>query len=432
MPCAPTSVQFWSTTIVASVNKPNLRVTILGLHYSPEPSGNAPYTTSLAEGLARKGYAVTVVTGYPHYPEWRRAEGYDGWSQASVLNGVQVKRLRHYIPRVPTFVNRLHMELSFGIRVILTGWGRPDVVLCVSPALFSTGLAAIRCRLLHRRSSLVMWVQDLYSRGVVETGPSSNTSSRLAKRLEAGILGRADAVVAIHDRFRKYLMEGLALTPEKVHVVRNWTHLPPTPDFDKEAVRKSLKWGPDDIIVLHAGNMGKKQGLENVVNAARLAGEHDSQVRFVLMGDGNQRDMLEKLADGVSNLSFVAPLPGDEFQKAMGAADVLLVNELPGVTDMSVPSKLTSYFDSGVPVIAATDAASVTAQELAAAEGGLRVDAADPLALLQASEMLGTNPDLASKLGAAGQRFRRDVLSEQVALDHYDEFIQSLASPRGL
>jgi glycosyltransferase involved in cell wall biosynthesis len=98
---------------------------------------------------------------------------------------------------------------------------------------------------------------------------------------------------------------------------------------------------------------------------------------------------------------------------------------------MSVPSKLTSYFNAGVPVIAATDGASVTAHEVAASEGGLRVDAADPEALLNASEMLGADSAMAASLGAAGLRFRLEALSEHAALGHYDEFIKSLASLRG-
>lgn len=413
------------------MKEPQIRVTILGLHYSPEPSGNAPYTAGLAEGLARRGHAVTVVTGYPHYPEWQLAEGYTGWSQTSVINGVKVKRLRHFVPRVPSVVNRLHMELSFGLRLLFARWERPDVVLCVSPALFASGLAIIKNRLSLRRPALAIWVQDLYSRGLVETASASKGSSTIARTLEARILGSANGVVAIHERFRDYLVEALGVAPQRIRIIRNWTHLPPAPTIDRLIVRKKLGWALEDIVVLHAGNMGKKQGLENVVETARLAQQRNSPVHFVLMGDGNQRARLEQMAQGVDRVTFRGPLPGNDFQAAMAAADILLVNELPGVTDMSVPSKLTSYFDAGVPVLAATDAASVTAHEVAVSEGGLRVDPANPEALLEASQLLGADVAMAASLGAAGLRFRRETLSEQAALDHYDDFIKSLASLRG-
>jgi glycosyltransferase involved in cell wall biosynthesis len=203
------------------------------------------------------------------------------------------------------------------------------------------------------------------------------------------------------------------------------------PASGHEAIRSRLGWTTDDIIVLHAGNIGKKQGLENVIAAARLAAETQSRVRFVLLGDGNQRRRLESAVSDEDRVDFVDPLPSDEFQEALAAADILLVNELPGVKDMAVPSKLTSYFNAGKPVIAATDELSVTAFEIKASGGGIRVDAADPRQLLNAAETLGNDKDLAKKLGVQGLRFRHDSLSEASAIAHYDDFITNLSMSRG-
>ncbi|WP_320538367.1 glycosyltransferase family 4 protein [Pseudarthrobacter sp. IC2-21] len=228
------------------------------------------------------------------------------------------------------------------------------------------------------------------------------------------------------------MTEALKVSPSNIQVIRNWTHLKPTPPFDRAAMRQRLGWHDSEIIVLHAGNIGKKQGLENVLEAARLADERTSPVRFVLMGDGNQRKRLEALATDLGSISFLDPVSSTDFPYALGAADVLLVNELPSVRDMSVPSKLTSYFNAGVAVVAATDAGSVTADELLASGGGLRIDPADPNALLNAVEGLANDPELSASLGARGLEFRNDTLSEATAIRHYDELITSLASSRGL
>lgn len=407
-----------------------LKITILGLNYAPEPSGNAPYTTSLAEGLAAKGHQVRVLTGYPHYPGWRVQAGYGGWSKQEVMNGIPVTRLRHHVPLRPTGLTRLHMELSFGFRLLFSNWGKPDVVVLVSPALFSTGVALIRARFGLRRPATGVWVQDLYSRGLAETG-QAGVLSKLAAKVEATILGMATGVVAIHDRFARHLVDELGLPVESVRVIRNWTHLPNMPATDRTATRTRLGWSENDVIVLHAGNMGKKQGLENVVEAARHASSTGSSIRFVLMGDGNQRPSLMHIGRGVANLSFVDPLPQDEFQAALLAADVLLVNELPGVRDMSVPSKLTSYFSTGVAVIAATDQGSVTADELEKSGGGVRVDAGNPAALVEAAEALNRDRSQSAELGANGLRFRHETLSESAAIAHYDDLITSLALSRG-
>jgi glycosyltransferase involved in cell wall biosynthesis len=149
------------------------------------------------------------------------------------------------------------------------------------------------------------------------------------------------------------------------------------------------------------------------------------------MGDGNQRKSLEATAHGIRQLDFIDPLPGGEFQQALAAADILLVNERAGVKDMAVPSKLTSYFNAGVPVVAATDSGSVTASEIEKSGGGIRVDAGNPAALLDALEDLSSDPDRSRELATSGIEFRQVTLSKAVAIAHYDEFLSGLVSGRG-
>jgi glycosyltransferase involved in cell wall biosynthesis len=408
-----------------------LRITILGLNYSPEPTGNAPYTASLAEGLLAAGHQVTVITGYPHYPEWRLKDGYDGWQIKEKIDGVDVKRLRHFIPLRPRGLSRFLMEVTFGLRSVFARWNKPDVVLAVSPALFSSGMAILRCRFGWRRPAVGIWVQDLYSRGVVETRSGSSRLAFLMQLAESSILRSTHGVVAIHDRFKDFMSTSLGVDSARVSVIRNWTHLPASPAIDRQEFRRSLGWAEQDVVVLHAGNMGMKQGLENVVEAARIAETSNSPVRFVLMGDGNQRQRLEEMAHGTARLDFLDPLPGPDFQKSLVSADVLLVNELPGVSDMAVPSKLTSYFNAGVPVIAATDPLSVTSAEIEASGGGIRIDAANAESLVRTAEQLGRDRRLAADLGKKGLRFRNDILSREAAIAQYDVFVSSLASTRG-
>lgn len=405
-----------------------LRIAILGLHYAPEPTGNAPYTTALASGLKGRGYDIRVLTGHPHYPEWKIRDGYGGWTHREVIQGVPVTRLLHFVPSNPSTVGRLLSELSFGFRLAFTRWGNPDVVLLVSPALFSAVLPALRARWGTRRPAVGIWVQDLYSSGVVETGTGGGRAAKVVAAIESFTLKSASGVTVIHDRFKQLLVSKLRLESRHVVVIRNWSHVEEAQPFDRDAVRSKLGWRNDEMIVLHAGNMGAKQALENVVEAARIADQRTDNVRFVLLGDGNQRKRLEYLASGIERIQFIGTLPGEEFQQALASADVLLVNEKLGVSEMSVPSKLTSYFSTGLPVLAATDEGSVTAGEIAASGGGVRVNAGEPSELLDGAIALGRNRELAGSLGEAGRSFRAQYLSEDTAIERYAEWLTSLAT----
>ena len=413
------------------MTNPRLRILIVGMHFDPEVTGNAPYTTGLAVGLRRSGHDVRVITGYPHYPEWRVREGYTGFSRRETIRGVPVRRVRHLVPRKPTTITRLLAEVSFGVRAVFSRWGGPDVVLAVSPALFGTALVVARVRLVRRRVPVAVWVQDLYSLGVVETGTGGGRAARLVSSLESLVLRSADGVAVIHQRFSATASTALRVPRGRLAVIRNWSHLAQPSAIDRQEVRARYGWGVDETIVLHAGNMGMKQGLENVVAAASAADYRGEAVRFVLLGGGNQRARLEALASDVTRLDFLSALDDDEFSAVLRCADVLLVNEKEGVSEMSVPSKLTSYFSTGVPVVAATDVEGVTAGEIEASGGGIVVPAGQPTTLLEACLRIGRDAALSAELGRNGLRYQEEHLTESAAVSHYAEWLSGLAGRSG-
>jgi colanic acid biosynthesis glycosyl transferase WcaI len=405
--------------------KPRLRVTILGLNYIPEPTGNAPYTTHLARKLVREGTEVCVITGFPHYPQWERYAGYSGWRSISDDHGVRLVRLAHWIARPPRGVRRLLSEVTFGLRLITTRWFDPQITVLVSPALFSSAIAMLRSRL-YTKSSRIVWAQDLYSQGMTETGEGSGLAVRIATAVERWTLTSADAVVAIHPSMARRMTDQLGVAADRVRVIPNWSHVTMN-EINRATVRARLGWHDDDYIVLHAGNIGRKQGLENVVNAAHSAAQASSQVRFVVLGDGAERTRLEASAAGCNNIAFVDPLPDDQFTDALQAADALLVNELPGVKEMAVPSKITSYFAAGRPVVAAVEPHGIVADIMRQASAGPIVQGGDPAALLAACDSLSRDPASATS-GALGARaYFLEHLSAEAAFTAWAELLNSFA-----
>lgn len=390
------------------------RALFIGVNYAPEPTGIGPYTAGMAEGLAARGWEVDVITGHPHYPWWRIPEEHRDLPSTSVENGVTVHRVHHFVPRRHRMATRVLHEVTFGARAASMSWGRPDVVVVVSPALLAARMVMAKAEAFGIPT--IAWIQDIYSLGVREVGDGRGAG--LIERVERSLTEGAERVVVIHDRFRRMLEEDLGTT-SPIDVVRNWSHVPDLTGRRSAAMRARLGWKDDDVIVLHAGNMGAKQGLDHVVAASRLAAERKSRVRFVLMGDGNCRARLEEMG-GNPNLQFVDPLPEDDFQTALASADILLVNECPGLTEMSVPSKLTTYFATGLPVLAAVAPTSTTYDEILAAGEGPTVAAGDPSAILARAEELAADPVRAAELGRAGQEYRRRLLTERAAVAGFE------------
>src|SRR6185437_7678130 len=320
---------------------------------------------------------------------------------------VPLTRVRHPVPAVPTVARRVLMDLTFAGHAATVRGPRPDVVIAISPVLLTVA-TALRWRQ-PRRTAVGVVTQDLYSRALLETGITSARSARLAAWLERALLDRVDGIAVVHENFAASLARLGVLRPP-ISVIRNWTHVTVS-RADRAATRARLGWCKGEIIALHAGNMGTKQGLRNVVAAARRADATHSRVRFVLMGDGGQRRALEADGHGVSSLTFTDPLPAGQFEDALAAADVLVVNEAPAVAEMSVPSKLTSYFASARPVVAASDPRSAASAEIARSRAGVRVDPGQPAALHDAVLALGGDAAGAQRMGARGRAYAEEHLT---------------------
>ena len=201
------------------------------------------------------------------------------------------------------------------------------------------------------RVSYGLVFQDLMGQAAEQSGVAGGARvAGVVRKVELRLARQATAVAIIAENFRAYLEAG-GVSPERIERLRNWTRRR-EPDETREETRRRFGWG-DDFVCVHGGNMGQKQGLDNVLDAAALL--RGSPVRVVLVGDGNDRARLERDATdrGLTNVEFVDLQGPGRWEAVMQAADVLIVNQRESVTDMSLPSKLTSYFAAGRPVVAA-------------------------------------------------------------------------------
>lgn len=399
------------------------RVLITSLHYAPEETGIASYTTKLAEHLAARGYRVTVLAGMPHYPAWR-APGYAGRrSVVETRNGVEVRRRSHYVPSKQPALGRVLYEVT-SLRMAFDALRvpRPDAVIGVVPSL-SGGIVA-RAAAARFRVPYGVIFHDLAGQAAEQRGAGCVTG--IVRAAEGWSARGAAAVGVIAEGFRPYL-ESLGVDAARIRRVRNWTQVAAA-SVDRATMRGELGWPEDAVVCLHAGNMGYTQGLEHVIEAARIAQHARGAMLFVLMGDGNQCGSLARLGAkyALTNLRFVPPPPAERLPSILAAADILLINQRGSVNDMPLPSKLTSYFASATPVVAAAAMHSETAREISNSSGGLVVRPDDPQALLDALHRVASDAGLRAHMAGSARRWATGTLSEDAALRGYEQFLATV------
>ena len=135
------------------------------------------------------------------------------------------------------------------------------------------------------------------------------------------------------------------------------------------------------------------------------------------MGDGNQRAHLRELAGGLPNLDFLPPADDADFPDVLAAADVLAVTQRASVLDMSVPSKLTSYFAAG-PAGGRLGRRRRAAPPQEVAALGRRVGdrPEDPRRCWTRSAYWPRTPSGPTRLGACGPQYVEQQLSSEAGL----------------
>jgi glycosyltransferase involved in cell wall biosynthesis len=405
-----------------------MRVLVIGINYRPELTGIGPYTTGLAEHLAARGDDVTVITGLPHYPAWRIARGTPRRILGEgTLGGVRVIRAAHYVPRRQDAGRRALYEATFGITGLLASSraDTPQAIVGVVPSL-SGGVLA---RLLGRRfgAPYGLLFQDLMGPAARQSGMRGGgivaSATTVAERWTAR---GARAIGIVASSFGPYV-GSLGVGPDRIVHVPNWSRAQ-TADLPVTTVRERFGWTDGCQIVLHAGNIGLKQGLEQVVDAARLAARRGDPVRFVLSGGGNQGDEIRASAAGLANIEFLGLQPDAMHANLLAAADVLLLSERPSQVDMSLPSKLTAYYAAGRPIVAAVGVDGASAVEVERSGAGIVVPAGAPDALLDALARLRSETGLAARLAAAGPVYAQAHTSARACLARGAAFVDRIAA----
>ncbi len=332
-----------------------MRLLMLGLNYAPEPVGIGPYTAGLAEVLAARGHSVTVVAGKPYYLQWRRYEGQQPGVTTSAEGGVTVIRVPHYIPSSPSGARRIAHHASFAVSALRPAMaaarGKPDLVFTIAPSMMSVPVAALAAR----KAGAPLWVhiQDFEVEAAFATGllKPGSAAGRIARKAERRILQMADQISTISPQMCARLEAMQLAPPGSVYQLRNWSNAA----FDFVAADPGIyrrEWGIGNRkVALYSGNIANKQGIEILIEAARILRQRDD-ILFVICGEGPNRDRLAKLASGLGNVQLHGLQPAARMGDFLSLASVHLLPQITGAADLVLPSKLTNMLASGRPVIA--------------------------------------------------------------------------------
>ncbi len=411
-----------------------MRILVLSINYWPDITGIAAFNTWRCEYLASQGHQVTICTGPPYYPEWRVPAAYRGkLMQREERNGVTVLRSWMFVPQALNTKKRILHEASFlassFARALASS--RPDLIFAVSPPLGLALTATALSRLWH--IPFVFDVEDLQPDAAVELGMmKGQTVIRALYRLERLAYEGAALVGTLTEGMRQRIVEK-GIDPAKVVL------FPPRADSSLYTLRERTdgsafrqRYGLEGkLLVSHSGNMGVKQGLEVILEAAERSRERPD-LQYFFVGDGTMRPQLEEQAQArrLNNVRFLPVLEADLFQEMLAATDIAVITQQRVVSNIVFPSKIVTLLCAGCPVIASVNSESEVARVVLRSGAGLVVEPENAEALLRAVDQLSLSKALRARMSTQGKQFAFDSWDERRTLPRMEEYLTQCVQRR--
>jgi len=406
-----------------------MRILYLSQYFPPEVGATQTRAYEMARGLIQAGHHVTMVAEVPNHPSGIIPPDYRGKLYERVdLDGIDVIRVWVKTAPVKTFGTRMAFYLSYMLNGTLAGLflarRHYDVVYATSPPLFVGGAGLALSRL--RRTPLVFEVRDLWPESAVALGElKSPRAIALAERLERACYRRARRVVVVTTGIRQRLLER-GLPSDKLALIPNGTNtdlFQPQPEAGA-TLRDELGLN-DAFVVLYAGIHGIAQGLETVIEAARLL-QAEADIHFLFVGEGPVKKETMALAEGygLNNVRFHPEIPREQVPAFLSAADVALVplRKL-DLFKGALPSKMFDAWAAGCPTLVSIEGEAQRVLERSGA--GRFVEPENPQALVEAIRALAADREGGRQMGNKGRAFVRAHYSRQAQARQLEQLLRT-------
>ncbi len=397
-----------------------MHVLYIHQYFTPPEGSGGSRSYQMAKRLVNAGHEVTMLTTVSSATKWGGPVP-DASVVRAEYNGIRVIALRIPYHNRMSHSQRLRAFLAFVFGAIREGrrLHGVDVVFATSTPL-TVALPGVAAKRKHR-CPMVFEVRDLWPELPIAVGALRGPIAKaLARRLERWAYRNSSHIVALSPGMK----EGVCRTgyPESsVTVIPNCSdveefRVPPSAGEAFLAEHPYLRGGP---LVTYAGALGPVNGVAYLADIAVQMRAHDPSTRFLIIGDGKEREAIRAHAESLgvlgSNLWLLDPLPKRAMPSVLAASAVScsLLLDMPALT-VSSPNKVFDAFAAGKPVMITYE--GWLADLLREADAGIVVPRGAARGAASALHEFLSSPDKLRRAGQASarladERFARDLLA---------------------
>lgn len=382
--------------------------------FYPEHNSSATIPFDTAKCLANEGFSVGALCGYPkEYNDTKKV------TAREKKDGVSIHRLRYLQLSRQSKLGRLVNYFSFTLSVLLHICEIKDyksIIVYSNPPILP--IAAILANRLFK-TKIVFVSYDVYPEVAYVSGSLKEGSavSSVMRRINQSLFRRAEAVVALTDEMREYLLNHRSeLSADRVVTISNWAH-EATAD-SKSVARSELGYTDEDFVVAYFGNIGICQDKTALIQAMEQLADHKN-IKFLIAGHGNKMPSVRQAAERLPNVRICDFLTGTAFEHAVAASSCGIVSLEQGLTGMCAPSKYYSYLQGGLPILAVAEQSSYLSKDVLYSEIGLCSDVGNGVQLTQNILQLYRDPELCKKMSDNAVRLYTEKYAKGIGLNKY-------------
>jgi len=298
-----------------------------------------------------KGYDVEVLTLAPTYPLGKVFLGYkNGFFRRDEYQGINIFRMHAVTGYRDSTVKKIFKYINFmifGSIVAIFIGRRYDYVFGFNLGSLTDMLPAVVIRKLYKKPTM-LWVQDVwpdsvYAYGFKKTKILSTLLDAFVKFMYHNITAIAISSRGFESKLEPYIKKGL-----KFGYAPNWAD-DLNMDMSPITLSKTQK-----VHFTFAGNIGKVQNLENIINAfCLLSDEYQKKTQLNIIGDGSNLVSLKKLSNNNPNIIFYGKQMREDMAKFYKASDFLIVSLInESIFSVTIPAKTQTYIAAKKPILA--------------------------------------------------------------------------------
>jgi len=340
----------------------------------------------ICEEWVKRGYKVTVVTGIPNYPQGKFYDGFSVFKQnKQTYRGIEIIRL----PIVPRGNNSLMLALNYASFVVsgffwqLFTSLKPDNVFIFEVSPMTQALPGVWMSK-RRNIPCYIYVQDLWPENVeIITGIKNKAIINAIGKMVDYIYKNSTGIFTTSRSFVEAIISR-GVEKEKVNYWPQYAE-----DFYVPVEKQDSEEIPnvDNLNITFTGNIGQAQGLDILVDAAKILKEdyQVDNVTFNIVGDGRYKEKLKQnITDNevTDMFHFVGKQKPEKIPDILASSDIAFLSLIKDpLFSKTIPAKLQSYMACGKPILAAADGETSTI--ILESECGICVPSGDAHALAQ-------------------------------------------------